>query len=66
VAWDVGQFYVTLLDALESLLRLHNLDWRIVMSKSKQKKGNREAKKPKAQSDETKKQKKDPNRYDSL
>lgn len=32
---------------------------------SKQQKGNRESKKPKATSDGTKKQKKDPNRYDS-
>ncbi len=31
---------------------------------SKEKKGNKESKKPKAQSDGTKKQKKDPNRYD--
>jgi hypothetical protein len=31
---------------------------------SKQKKGNKEAKKPKAASDETKKQKKDPKRHD--
>ncbi|WP_197036070.1 hypothetical protein [Fischerella sp. PCC 9605] len=33
---------------------------------SKQQKGNREAKKPKKQSDGTKKQKKDPNRHDGL
>lgn len=33
---------------------------------SKEKKGNREAKKSKKQSDGTKKQKKDPNRYDGL
>ncbi len=33
---------------------------------SKEKKGNRETKKPKAQSDGTKKQKKDPNRHDGL
>ncbi len=31
---------------------------------SKEKKSNKEAKKPKAQSDETKKPKKDPKRYD--
>lgn len=31
---------------------------------SKQQKGNREAKKPKTASEETKKQKKDPKRYD--
>jgi hypothetical protein len=31
---------------------------------SKEKKSNKEVKKPKAQSDETKKQKKDPKRYD--
>jgi hypothetical protein len=31
---------------------------------SKEKKGNKEAKKPKAPSDETNKQKKDPKRYD--
>jgi hypothetical protein len=31
---------------------------------SKEKKGNKESKKPKADSDETKKQKKDPRRYD--
>jgi hypothetical protein len=31
---------------------------------SKEKKGNKESKKPKAQSDGTQKQKKDPNRYD--
>ncbi len=31
---------------------------------SKEKKSNKEAKKPKAQSDEIKKQKKDPKRYD--
>jgi hypothetical protein len=36
------------------------------MSKSKEKKGNREAKKAKKQSDGTKKQKKDPNRHDGL
>jgi len=33
---------------------------------SKEKKGNKESKKPKAQSDGTKKEKKDPKRYDSL
>lgn len=33
---------------------------------SKEKKGNREAKKSKKQSDGTKKQKKDPNRHDGL
>ncbi|BAZ20425.1 hypothetical protein NIES4073_13010 [Kalymmatonema gypsitolerans NIES-4073] len=33
---------------------------------SKEKKGNREAKKSKKQSDATKKQKKDPNRHDGL
>ncbi|MFB2768273.1 hypothetical protein ACE1AT_03110 [Pelatocladus sp. BLCC-F211] len=33
---------------------------------SKQQKGNREAKKPKKQSDGTKKQKQDPNRHDGL
>jgi hypothetical protein len=33
---------------------------------SKEKKGNRESKKPKAPSDGTKKQKKDPKRYDDL
>ncbi len=33
---------------------------------SKQKKGNREAKKPKTDPDGTKKQKKDPKRYDGL
>ncbi|MGJ5675833.1 MAG: hypothetical protein ACR9NN_19810 [Nostochopsis sp.] len=33
---------------------------------SKEKKGNREAKKPKKQSDGTKKQKKDPNRHDGI
>jgi len=33
---------------------------------SKEKKGNREAKKPKVKSDGTKKQKKDPNRHDGL
>lgn len=40
------------------------LNWRIIMSKEK--KGNRESKKPKASSDGTKKQKKDPKRYDDL
>jgi hypothetical protein len=38
--------------------------WRIVMSKEK--KGNKEAKKPKKESDGTKKQKKDPKRHDGL
>jgi hypothetical protein len=33
---------------------------------SKEKKGNKESKKPKAQSDGTKKQKKDPKRYDGI
>jgi hypothetical protein len=33
---------------------------------SKEKKGNKETKKPKAPLDETKKQKKDPKRYDGL
>jgi hypothetical protein len=33
---------------------------------SKEKKGNRESKKPKSKSDETKKPKKDPKRYDGL
>ena len=33
---------------------------------SKQKKGNKESKKPKAQSDGNKKEKKDPKRYDGL
>lgn len=33
---------------------------------SEQQKGNRETKKPKAKSDGTKKQKKDPKRYDGL
>ena len=33
---------------------------------SKEQKGNREAKKPKKQSDGTKKQKKDPNRHDGF
>jgi hypothetical protein len=35
------------------------------MSKEKEKKGNRETKKPKNKSEETQKPKKDPNRYDS-
>jgi predicted nuclease of restriction endonuclease-like (RecB) superfamily len=38
--------------------------WRIVMSKEK--KGNKESKKPKKESDGTKKQKKDPKRHDGL
>jgi hypothetical protein len=33
---------------------------------SKEKKGNKESKKPKVKTDETKKQKKDPKRYDGL
>ncbi|BAU15339.1 hypothetical protein LEP3755_58970 [Leptolyngbya sp. NIES-3755] len=33
---------------------------------TKEKKGNREAKKPKANSQDTKKQKKDPKRYDGI
>jgi hypothetical protein len=37
------------------------LDWKAIMSKEK--KGNKESKKPKAPSDGTKKPKKDPKRY---
>jgi hypothetical protein len=47
-----------------AIVWVKSINWRILMSKEK--KGNKESKKPKVKTDETKKQKKDPKRYDGL